>query len=288
MKMKNTFLLLSVVFLTLNTQVYSEENSAESSLVNNQITKLVNDLFMSVPDKKMGVAVLPFETSEGRSEARDLGEAAAILINENLVKNPNISVAEREKLQEIVEEIGLSQTGLTTNEIEVGNLLNAEYIITGAVADLGSRFLLAARFIDVETGNVLQSASVEIPSQSFLSISSKLVVVKKFPVTAAFRSMIIPGWGQFYNDQPGKGSILLGTELVAAVATISTYMLYKQSKGHYDRATEQHHAIQYFDEMEQHAQMNWISAGVLGSVWLYAVLDSYFEAKKQIAEYNDN
>jgi len=88
--------------------------------------------------------------------------------------------------------------------------------------------------------------------------------------------------------QPRKGSFILGTDLVAALATISTYMLYKQSKGHYDRATERHHAIQYYDEMEQHAQMNWISAGVLGSVWLYAVLDSYLEAKKQIAEYRDN
>ncbi|MBC8322592.1 MAG: hypothetical protein H8E70_03375 [Candidatus Marinimicrobia bacterium] len=100
--------------------------------------------------------------------------------------------------------------------------------------------------------------------------------------------MIIPGWGQFYNDQPRKGSVILGAELLAGIATVSSYMLYKQSKGHYDRATEQHHAIQYFDEMEQHAQMNWISAGVLGTVWLYAVVDSYLEAKNQIAEYRDN
>lgn len=274
--------ILSLTFLLVNNTVYSEESSHETSIVNSQIKGLVEDLLINVSDEKTGIAVLPFETSEGRSEARDLGEAAAILISENLVQKPNISVAERSKLKEIVDEIGLSQTGLTTDEIEVGNLLNAEYIITGAVADLGSRFLLAARFIDVETGNVLQSTSVEIPSQSFLSISSSLVVIKKFPITAAFRSMIIPGWGQFYNDQPRKGSILLGAELIAAAAAISTYMLYKQSKGHYDRAEKRQVAAQYFDEMEKHAQMNWASVGVFGSIWLYALLDSYLEAREQI------
>ena len=222
--------LLFVLLLSLNNICFSQETSVETSIVNTQIQQLVDDLLTNVPDENIGVAVLSFETTEGRTEARDLGEAAAILINQNLISVPNISVVEREKLEDIIEEIGLSQTGLTSDEIEVGNLLNVQFLIAGAVADLGNRFLLAARFINVETGNVLQSASVEIPSNSFLMISSELVMIKKYPITAAFRSMIFPGWGQFYNDKPRKGSIILGSELLMAVSTISSYILYKQSK----------------------------------------------------------
>ena len=277
--------LLFVLLLSLNNICFSQETSVETSIVNTQIQQLVDDLLTNVPDENIGVAVLSFETTEGRTEARDLGEAAAILINQNLISVPNISVVEREKLEDIIEEIGLSQTGLTSDEIEVGNLLNVQFLIAGAVADLGNRFLLAARFINVETGNVLQSASVEIPSNSFLMISSELVMIKKYPITAAFRSMIFPGWGQFYNDKPRKGSIILGSELLMAASTISSYILYKQSKDAYDRSTQRDVASDNYSEMEKYAQSNWVSLGVMGGIWLVAIVDSYIDARNQIKQF---
>ena len=277
--------LLFVLLLSLNNICFSQETSVETSIVNTQIQQLVDDLLTNVPDENIGVAVLSFETTEGRTEARDLGEAAAILINQNLISVPNISVVEREKLEDIIEEIGLSQTGLTSDEIEVGNLLNVQFLIAGAVADLGNRFLLAARFINVETGNVLQSASVEIPSNSFLMISSELVMIKKYPITAAFRSMIFPGWGQFYNDKPRKGSIILGSELLMAASTISSYILYKQSKDAYDRSTQRDVASDNYSEMEKYAQINWVSLGVMGGIWLYAIVDSYVDDRNQIKQF---
>ena len=276
---------LFVLLLSLNNICFSQETSVETSIVNSQIQQLVDDLLTNVPDENIGVAVLSFETTEGRTEARDLGEAAAILINQNLISVPNISVVEREKLEDIIEEIGLSQTGLTSDEIEVGNLLNVQFLIAGAVADLGNRFLLAARFINVETGNVLQSASVEIPSNSFLMISSELVMIKKYPITAAFRSMIFPGWGQFYNDKPRKGSIILGSELLMAASTISSYILYKQSKDAYDRSTQRDVASDNYSEMEKYAQINWVSLGVMGGIWLVAIVDSYIDARNQIKQF---
>ena len=279
----NSFLLF--LFLALNNICLGQESSGESSIVNTQIQQLMDNLLTKLPDKDIGVAVLSFETTEGRTEARDLGEAAAILINQNLINVPNISVVEREKLEDIMKEIGLSQSGMTSNEIEVGNILNVEFLIAGAVADLGNRFLLAARFINVETGNVLQSASVEIPSSSFLSISSGLVMIKKYPITAAFRSMIFPGWGQFYNDRPKKGGIILGSELLVAGSAISSYILYKQSKAAYDRATQRDLASDKYIEMDQYTQINWISLGVMGGIWLYAVVDSYLDARKQIKDF---
>ena len=274
-----------VLLSALNTVCFSQETSVETSIVNSQIQQLVDDLLINVPDNDFGVAVLSFETTEGRTEARDLGEAAAILINQNLISIPNISVVERERLEDIIEEIGLSQTGLTSDEIEVGNILNVQYLIAGAVADLGNRFLLAARIINVETGNILQSASVEIPSNSFLSISSELVMIKKYPITAAFRSMIFPGWGQFYNDKPRKGSIILGSELLMAASTISSYVLYKQSKDAYDRSTQRDVASDNYSEMEKYAQINWVSMGVMGGIWLVAIVDSYIDARSQIKQF---
>ena len=92
-------------------------------------------------------------------------------------------------------------------------------------------------------------------------------MIKKYPITAAFRSMIFPGWGQFYNDRPKKGGIILGAELFAAGSAISSYILYKQSKAAYDRATQRDIASDKYLEMEQFAQINWASLGVMGTIW---------------------
>jgi hypothetical protein len=110
-------------------------------------------------------------------------------------------------------------------------------------------------------------------------------MIKKYPITAAFRSMIFPGWGQFYNDKPRKGSIILGSELLMAASTISSYVLYKQSKNAYDRSTQRDVASDNYSEMEKYAQINWVSLGVMGGIWLYAIVDSYIDARKQIKDF---
>jgi TolB-like protein len=287
-KMKNfarkTRFLFFLIFI-INSIYFSQEVSGEASIVNTQIQQLIDNLLINVGDEKISIAVLSFETTAGRSEARGLGEAATILLNQNLINIPNISVVERQRLQNIIEEIGMSQAGLTSDEIEVGHLLNVEFLIAGAVADLGNRFLIAARLVEVETGNILQSASIEIPSNSFISVSSELVVIKKYPITAAFRSMILPGWGQFYNDKPRKGSIILGAELLMAGSTISSFILFKQSKDAYDRTTQRNVATDNYSEMEKYAQLNWVSLGVMGSIWLYAIIDSYIDSRRQIKKF---
>ena len=38
-------------------------------------------------------------------------------------------------------------------------------------------------------------------------------------------------------------------------------------------------------EMDQYAQINWISLGVMGSIWLYGLVDSYLDASKQIKDF---
>ncbi len=281
---KRVSLVLIPILITVNI-IFCQNPASDSLIVATQINQLTVSLLKQFESQDLAVAVLPFETTEGRSAARGLGEAAAVLINQVLVNRENTVVVERQKLQEIMEEIGLSQSGLTQDEIKVGQLLNVNYLVAGAVADLGSRFLLAARIVEVQTGNIVASASIELPAQNFLSITSGLVPFKRYPATAAFRSMLVPGWGQFYNEQPKKGSILLGTEFAIAVTAVTSYLLYKQSKDAYDRTTQRDIAAKKYDEMEQYAQMNWVSLGILGTVWLYSVVDSYFESRKQIKEY---
>jgi len=214
--------------------------------------------------------------------------AATILVNASLVHFDDVVVIERDKLENVIAEMKLSLSGLTQGNLEVGELLDANLIITGAVADLDTRFLIAARLISVESGQVLRSASAEVPASNFMSVSEGLAVVKRYPSTAAFRSVIVPGWGQFYNDKPIKGSVLLGAESFLAISTIVSYLMYKQSLNNYERADNSELAQSSYDKTEAYSKINWASLGALGAVWVYGIMDAYMDSRSQIKAYTQN
>lgn len=249
-----------------------------SALVDQFTTELTSDADL----KNKAVMILPFESSGGRSAARGLGDAAAMLLTRELTREEAVSVVEREKMEQLIEELSLSESGLTSGGLEIGELLNADLMIGGAVADLETRFLIAARLIEVETGKILRTASTEVPVEDFLKVSSELVVMKRYPVTAAFRSLIVPGWGQFYNDRPGKGSVILGTEALLATSTIISFLLYKQSLDSYERAESSDAAQDSYQDVQRYALMNWTSLGAMGILWAYNVIDSFLESRSQI------
>ena len=73
--------------------------------------------------------------------------------------------------------------------------------------------------------------------------------------------------------------------MLFAGSAISYYILYKQSKSAYDRATQRNLASEKYIQIEQYAQINWVSLGAMTSVWLYAVIDAYLDARKQIKDF---
>jgi TolB-like protein len=286
--MKKTLFIIILFFIIYQSRFefcLGQSTTSDSLVVITQITRLADHLLEDRFDGSMRMAVLPFEATEGMPEVHGLGEAAAMLLSQVLVEKENITVIERQKLKQVLEEIGLSQTGLTQEEIKVGQLLNVDYLIAGAVADLGSRFLVAARMVEVISGSILKSTSMELPASDFLSVSSRLIPVKRYAITATFRSMILPGWGQFYNNKPTKGSILLGSEIVSVSGSIISYILYKQSKDAYERANTRDIALEKYDEMERYSKMNWTFLGFMGVVWLYSVIDSYIDARSEIKKF---
>ncbi len=116
----------------------------------------------------------------------------------------------------------------------------------------------------------------------FLTISSKKLVYaeespRKTPAKAAFRSLLVPGWGQFYNEKYLKGKVFLGTEILTVSGTIATYILFERE---YDKYKEyKPEAIKHYDKAYHYYQANrilfWVSVGV----WAYNVVDAYWDAK---------
>jgi curli biogenesis system outer membrane secretion channel CsgG len=132
------------------------------------------ELFIG-PKKKMAIAKFENATRFGK---RRLGENITAVLSTELAKTGRFILIERADLQEILEQVALSQTGLTEGTLEQIRLLDADYIMTGTVTKYAvttsgtsnlftqskvQRAEVAAdmRMIDVRTGEIILSESGE-------------------------------------------------------------------------------------------------------------------------------
>ena len=69
-------------------------------------------------------------------------------------------VIEREMMEQILVEQGFQQSGCTTNEcmVEVGKLIGVEKIIGGSISQIGNIFSISSRIVNVETGEIENTA----------------------------------------------------------------------------------------------------------------------------------
>jgi len=110
-------------------------------------------------ESKPSVAVLDFE-------ARGIPGYEAETLTERLrteiATTKAVQLVDRKLLQNILEEQGLQQSGCTTDECaaEVGQLLGAQYMVSGAVGKLGETYSIDAKMVSVTTGAAVRTKSV--------------------------------------------------------------------------------------------------------------------------------
>jgi TolB-like protein len=119
-------------------------------------TVIVTCSFITAQESKPSVAVLDFE-------ARGIPGYEAETLTERLrteiATTKAVRLVDRKLLQSILEEQGLQQSGCTTDECaaEVGQLLGAQYIISGAVGKLGETYSIDTKMVSVTTGAAVRS-----------------------------------------------------------------------------------------------------------------------------------
>ena len=129
--------------------------------LHDNVQNLLKEIVLSMGSKDPGiVAISGFSTKDGSGVGLldFLNEMALV----EIAQHGSLSVVEREKLAAVIEEQKLSLTGLmdTTKAIEVGQLLSANYILTGTVIEMSRSLVIFSRIINVESGEVETAAQV--------------------------------------------------------------------------------------------------------------------------------
>lgn len=120
------------------------------------------------------VAVMPFRDLSGAKAS--IGEAIRETVTTDLKEISGLKVIERGSLDKVLAEQKLQ--GTTDFDVQtsarLGKLLGATLIVTGAYQKASPAVRLTARFVKVETGEIVGTAKVDGASSDFLSLQDKV------------------------------------------------------------------------------------------------------------------
>jgi len=116
---------------------------------------------VSVQVPKKTIAVVDFEVLGGNRKEK--GRVVLEGLTSALIETGQFIVVERAKLQTVMNEIQLSQSGLTRPEKDglAGKLFSADLILTGTLTDLQDEWEINLRILNVRTGQAVSAVAMK-------------------------------------------------------------------------------------------------------------------------------
>jgi TolB-like protein len=102
------------------------------------------------------VVVMDFENTIPGPQTVPYSQALADMMTSELANYPRVAVIERQDLKNMTEDHEVR----SSRWYELGRKTGADYVIVGAIARLDRNYILNARLLSVETGQIISGSSV--------------------------------------------------------------------------------------------------------------------------------
>lgn len=123
------------------------------------------------------IAVMPFKNLNDDPSLEWLSSGIAETMITDLKRAGGVKVVERDQIDKLFGEVMLQQAtaGEDQQAVMVGKLTGAKTIVLGSFQQAGKEIRLNARFVSVETGEVLDTAKATGPSAKIFSLQDEVV-----------------------------------------------------------------------------------------------------------------
>ncbi len=95
-------------------------------------------------------------------------------------------------------------------------------------------------------------------------------------VAAAWRSLLLPGWGQFYKGQKRRGTLISSVTAMLAASTLATHLLRQRAEQQYLEARTLQDIRARYDTFNRYHRWRNNLAVATGVTWLASFLDALF------------
>lgn len=124
------------------------------------------------------VAVMKFEDLNRDDALAWMGVGIAETMVSDLKKSGKVRVVERERIDQAMTEIllqKLDKGGAESTAARVGKLVGAKTIVLGSFQKAGAKLRINARFVNVETGEILSTAKTTGPAKDPFTLQDQIV-----------------------------------------------------------------------------------------------------------------
>lgn len=128
------------------------------------------------PENAKRIAIIYFDNTSEEVKLDKLKKGLAGMLISDLSNVNMLDIVERDRLEDILKEQNLNNSKKfdASTASKIGELLGAEIILTGAYFEMFGSFRIDARFIDVETGEILKSEGVDGAAANFFKLEKQL------------------------------------------------------------------------------------------------------------------
>jgi len=246
--------LLFIIFLPLT--AFADKNDVAGTA-----ESIVKELAASIPaDDLPSIAFIPFANTSAELSNHNTGAGFSEILASVWNNKTDHIVMNRSDLSAVADEQSLSVSGMTDpkSSIKLGRLVSAQYIVTGTVSEVGNDVSIVARLVETTGGTIVASAQNSIPRGKLLPVAEASLLTQKEPMTAGFRSLLIPGWGQLYNGNRTRGFVFTGLWAFSAAGIIlsefnriNTYQEYISLYNTYQTEIGKENAVDAYEEANE-------------------------------------
>lgn len=138
------------------------------------------------------IALLPFKNNSLDKRLDPAGVALSDLILARISPRPGFKVVERQRIEDIMNELKLGPLGAVdqATAVKIGGLLGANVLGFGSVSRFGDDVTLSMRLVQVETGEIVGGVTEKGEDPSKLDILAEKVAER---ISAALTSGLKPG-----------------------------------------------------------------------------------------------
>ena len=131
------------------------------------LKQLANKLVNSGDDKVSTYAILKLSSDFNNAQ---YDEYITDILTEAIFNTGSVKIIERGNLEKIIKEQKLQASGLIDERTakDVGKVSGADYVCYGSIKDIGQKFTISARVVDVETGEICAMSRDTIEKDEYL------------------------------------------------------------------------------------------------------------------------
>jgi TolB-like protein len=231
------------------------------------------------------VAVLPFSCTAVDCDSQ-AGNTIAEYAVSFMANQGTYRLVERMAFQKVAEELALSKSGLISEESirETGKMLGAQFILTGSIGDVLGKRMISARMIETETGEIVSSSSVSVEARALESFYKDMLSERTQVSSTLFRSLLAPGWGQFYTNHPGQGALFSASALASAGVLVWSLVDWNNKSNTVaanrtkllsnDPDEDEHLRTEAVDANKAASRRTAVIGGITGGVWALNLLNA--------------